>query len=284
MKKILFTGGSGFMGRNLVEPLSQKYKVFAPDRWELDLRDFTKLESFICSKEIDIVIHAAIPDLLTDEEDKNGNLLKLSLVPFMNLYRLRHKFEKMIYFGSGAEFDKTKPIISVNENDFGKSIPNDDYGFAKYIMNTLAETSDNIYNMRIFGCYGPTDAPFKLITSVIRSCLKNESVKLHQDCFFDYMHVSDLVPILSYFIESTPKYSSYNVCSGQRYSVLDIAKLIIKDFGFNRDVEIEKAGLNNEYTAKNHRLLNEIKDFNFLSLDEGIRRQIEFERKVFNNE
>ena len=38
-KRILFTGGTGFIGRNLLPDLRGKYQVEAPRRQELDLKD-----------------------------------------------------------------------------------------------------------------------------------------------------------------------------------------------------------------------------------------------------
>ena len=46
MKKILFTGGTGFLGRNLIPLLSKKYHIFAPGRKELNLTDIKTLESY----------------------------------------------------------------------------------------------------------------------------------------------------------------------------------------------------------------------------------------------
>jgi hypothetical protein len=43
---------------------------------------------------------------------------------------------------------------------------------------------------------------------------------------------------------------------------------------------ILKEGLNKEYTASNRRLLEEIGEYHFISLEEGIRMQIQSEREA----
>lgn len=283
MKNILFTGGTGFLGRNLVPKLQMKYRVLAPRRSELNLLDVNAVTQYINDKKIDIVIHAAIPNLLPGSKDTADHLLKSSLKMFVNLYHIRKQVEKIIYFGSGAEFDKSSPIILKQENAFD-SIPQDDYGFAKYIMNQLSKNSDNIYNLRIFGCYGPTDANFKLITSAIRSCLIGEPIVLKQNCIFDYMYVMDLIPVLEYFIENTPYYHEYNVCTGTREEIVKICELIKKIINSNVPITIKESGFNNEYTGNNMRLLEEMSELKFTDLEEGIRKQICYEKEVLYNE
>lgn len=59
-KKILLTGGSGMVGRNLLENFAIKeFDVFAPRSKELDLRDFNAVQRFLLNKKPDMVIHVA---------------------------------------------------------------------------------------------------------------------------------------------------------------------------------------------------------------------------------
>lgn len=280
MKKILFTGGTGFLGRNLLPSLCEKYVVYAPSRSKLNLTDTDVLKQYVISHNFDVIIHAAIPNI-SFHKDKEENLLKDSLSTFMVLYQLQDYYDKLLYFGSGAEFNKDKPIISISENDFGKEIPQSDYGLAKYIMNSLCRSSRNIYNLRIFGCYGPTDAEFKLITSAIRSCLADEAIHLRQNCVFDFMWVMDLIPVLDYFINNSPKFHDYNVCTGRRTEIVSICQTIQTLMSVSLPINIDKSGFNNEYSGNNKRLCNEIPLLRFTSLSDGIRKQIEYERGIW---
>ncbi len=284
MKRILFTGGTGFLGRNLIPHLSEKYEIIAPKRTELDLRDITALENFIKKNSFDVIIHAAIPNIAFNKSDREETLLKDSLLTFMKLHQMEEYYGKLIYFGSGAEFDKSHPIISVTENDFGKNLPQNDYGLAKYIMNEVARKSKKIYNLRIFGCYGPTDANFKLITYAIQCCIKHIPINLRQNCIFDYMSVFDLLPVLEYFIENEPMYHDYNICTGQRAELVEICKFIQEQMNCNKPIHIEMPGFNNEYTAQNVRICEEIPQLRFTSLFEGIKKQIDYEKGAYKNE
>lgn len=139
MKKILFTGGSGFVGRNVLPFLKQNHCVAAPTRHELNLKDDRAIEEYIKSENFDVVIHCANPNPVKNaQEDSQSTMLEDSLRIFMNFYRVRAYYGKMLYLGSGAECDKTTDICNIDENNAQRLIPKDIYGFAKYIMNELA--------------------------------------------------------------------------------------------------------------------------------------------------
>lgn len=61
MKTILLTGGSGFIGRNILEsPLVEKYLIDAPSSKELNVADEKSVAQYFVSHHPDIVIHAAV--------------------------------------------------------------------------------------------------------------------------------------------------------------------------------------------------------------------------------
>lgn len=284
MKKIMFTGGTGFLGRNLVPLLQKNYHVYAPTRQELNLKDDEQLVAYIKEHKFDAIIHAAIPNIAFNESDRAESLLENSLHTFAIFEKMQPYYGKMVYFGSGAEFDKNRPISMVTEEDFGMSIPKNEYGLAKYMMNLIAEKSEKIYNFRIFGCYGPTDASFKFMTSVIRDCIENRAIRLHQDCYFDFMYVTDICNVLEWFIENQPKYHSYNMCTGVSLKLSEICKMIQEQMGTDLDVIFEADGLNNEYSANNRRILAEMTGYCFTSIYEGIKKQIKYEKECVSNE
>ena len=58
--KILLTGASGLVGRNLLEhPRSALYKIFAPSSTDLNLLDFSSTKAYLAKICPDMVIHAA---------------------------------------------------------------------------------------------------------------------------------------------------------------------------------------------------------------------------------
>ena len=277
-KKILLTGGSGFIGGNILPILQKKYEVKSPRRNELNINDESSVDEYLSNNKFDILIHSANITPGKNSADKMENMLEYTIKAFLNFQKHSDKFEKIFYFGSGAEYDKRKDIVLIKEMDIGNSIPVDPYGLAKYVINQIARGSKNIYNLRIFGCYGPTDAKTKFIRDCIDCCLEHKPITIRQNCYFDYMYVEDLARIIDKMINSELKYHDYNICTGKRIDLLTIAKIIDKKMQNNQGIKIGQEGLNKEYTANNARLLSDIGAFDYTCIEDGIQKQIDWQK------
>ncbi len=275
MKRVLLTGGSGFIGRNIKDYLSEKCILFAPTRKELNLLSETEVRDYISKNNIEIVIHAANPNPVKNSLDKAESMVEDSIRVFLNLYQAQDLYERMYTLGSGAEYDKSKEISLIKEEEQGRAVPYDTYGIIKYTIDKIIAGSDKQYNLRIFACYGPTDHESKFITHAINCCMAGEDITIRQDCYFDYMQVMDLAHILVYFIANEPKHHVYNVCTGTRVLLSEIAEMVREEMHTDNKVVLLSEGYNHEYTGSNERLLEELGGYDFISLRDGIRVQIE---------
>ena len=60
MKKILLTGGTGMVGRNIQEiAAANSIDIMAPRRSELDLSQISSVNNFLSTHQPDVIIHAA---------------------------------------------------------------------------------------------------------------------------------------------------------------------------------------------------------------------------------
>lgn len=269
-KKILLTGGGGFIGRNILEQLGDKYEFIAPRSQELDLTDSEKVFDLIQSFRPDLVIHAA--NLGGRRKDVNvENVTFLNLKMFFNIVRCRKYFGRMIMLGTGAEYDKRFDIAGAKEDFFDKRVPDDQHGFYKYVCAKYAEQTDFITHLRIFGMYGKYENfTLGFISNNICRTLFDLPISINQNVFFEYVFVDDFIKILDYFINNPGKEKFYNIGTGEKLSLTDIAKKILEKSGKDLPIAIKKDGLNKEYTCNNKRLKNEISGLSFTSVEDAI--------------
>lgn len=271
MKKIFITGGTGFIGRNLKERLSSSYLVFAPPHAELELLDEGTVYQFLKKNQFDVVIHTATWNASRNSKKDLSKVLHNNLRIFFNLARCSNQYEKMIYYGSGAEYDRKHWIPKMREEYFDTYVPKDDYGFSKYIMAKHTKHAGNIYDLRLFGVFGKyEDWQIRFISNACCKAVWDLPITIRQNHFFDYLYIDDLVEITKWFIENEPREKTYNVCTGRTYDLLTLAKKILKVSGKNLDIKITQKGFGKEYSGDNSLLLNEIEGYTFLNIDSYI--------------
>ena len=241
-KKVLITGATGFIGKNVVNKLLNKgyevhslvYPPFAPEQnglfqYEMNLMDYEALKTFFDEHKFENLIHLAwyvgpkchIHDMNLDWTIATLNLLKLFK---------ENGGKKFLGAGTISEYDYKYGYLLEDDTPSAKTL----YGVSKNSIYRIAQVfcEQNGIDFkwpRIFNLYGPNEKPQRLMPSVINSCLKGEDVKV-SDClkFQDYLHVEDTASGIVTVFESDVQ-GAVNICSGKpvqlRYIVNKIAEL-----------------------------------------------------------
>jgi len=282
MIKILITGGSGFIGRNLVEELQtgDGYFVAAPSSSELNLLNESTVEEYLRNNRFDLVIHAATWNATRNSPKDTSKVLDHNLRMFLNLARCKGLFGRFVYFGSGAEFSRPHWRPKMREDYFDAHVPTDQYGFSKYIMTKYTQCHEGIYNLRLFGVFGKyEDWEIRFISNAICKTLWDLPITIKQNTAFDYLYIEDLIKICKWFIHNDPSQKVYNVCSGQVHELISLAEMVREASGKDVEIKVARPGLGTEYSGDNSRLVKELGGFSFTPIRSAIKRLYEWYEK-----
>lgn len=277
-KKVFLTGSSGFIGKNILELLGNTYEFITPSHVELDLLNTDDVFHFLQNHPVDLIVHGANKG--GSRREKNlPHVAVNNLRIFFNLTRARQFYKRMIVLGSGAEYDKSFPVISAKESDFGKRIPSDEYGFYKYACSIIAEKDNDITHLRLFGVYGKyEDYQTRFISNAICRALHGMPITLNQNVKFDYMYVRDTVNVIQHFIEHTGGERIYNVGSGKPIELKDVAAMIANKLKV--PLIIKEGGLGREYSCDISRLIAEMGQVPYTPLEKSINELIDYYTSV----
>lgn len=267
------TGASGFIGAHLKAYLSKKYPhyvLFTPSSKELNLSDEQAVDRYILENKIDMIIHTANRGGGRDSADMK-NVTEYNLRLFFNIAKHEKNVQRIISFGSGAEYGKHQPIVEAKEDDYLKALPLDEYGFYKSITSRYIEKSDKMVQLRIFGAYGEYENyRYKFISNAIVKNLLHLPITINKNVYFDYIYIDDLVKMIDFFIHNDVREKIYNVTSGKKVDLMTLAHLVNEVSDFQSEIHVLNEGFNNEYTSSNERILKELGDFQFTSHQDAI--------------
>lgn len=268
---ILLTGGSGFIGRNILGSyLVEKYNIIAPRHSELDLVDDDNVTRFFEKNKIDVVIQLAIKPGHRNAKDPT-NLFYADSRMFFNIVRHSKFYNKLILLSSGSVYDVSQDLRKVDEDFFGNSMPLEEHGFFRYVSARFTAMMDNAVELRIFSIFGKyEDYAIRFISNAICKAIFDLPISIRQNRRFDFLYIDDLMPILDYFISNDCRYKSYNVTPDNAIELYEAAEKVRDISGKDLPIIVGKPGMGLEYSGSNARLRNEIPDLKLTNIDESI--------------
>lgn len=268
---ILLTGSGGFIGKNLKEYLKDKYTLLCPRSLELDLTDENAVKKYFLHNKIDFIMHCGSVGGARGIDDRDSTIDdNLSMVN--NLVKYKNNGVRIILFGSGAMYDKSRNLHKVKESEIGQYIPHDLYGQSKMRIAQSIKKYSDILCLNIFACYGYGEKANRFPSYAINQVLNGEDVVINQNAVFDYLFVEDMQKIVEHFIKYEPENKIINISPTKSISLLEIAEIINNFSDKKVNIFVKNKVLCNEYTGDNSLLLSEIPDFQFTTMESGLKK------------
>ena len=300
-KRVLVTGGHGFLGSFVVEALEGRgsRQIFAPRSREYDLVDGNAVRRLLAETKPDIVIHlAAKVGGIGANRENPATFFYENLMMGVQLIHESWKsgIEKMVVAGTICAYPKFCPI-PFNEHDIWNGYPeetNAPYGIAKKALSvqSAAYRDQHGFNSCVVypvNLYGPRDNfdlnSSHVIPAMIRKFVEakqrgDEEVVLWGDGTptREFFYVEDCAEGLLRCAEDYDSSEPLNLGSGHEISISDLATKIKELTGFSGAIRWDTEKPNGQ-PRRRLDVQKAVEKLGFsarIQLDEGLKRTVDY--------
>ncbi len=301
MKRVIITGGTGFIGAYLIRYLLNKghdlHLLVRPGYKEWRIKDIlghvhlhygsldnsADLESTLQKIRPEWVFHLAAYGAYSSQTDIS-EMLRTNFMGLINLVNvcLQIGFEAFINTGSSSEYgikDHAPLEIELPE-------PNSDYAFTKLAGTTycrfIAESKNvNIQTLRLYSVYGPFEEPSRLLPRLILYGLRGKYPPLvNSEIGRDFVYVEDVCRAyeLCALSEGRQRGVIYNVGSGRQSTINSVVQIVREYLGIKEEPCWEsmqpRSWDTNVWVANPRKLMKELNWQPSFSLKQGVGEMI----------
>jgi GDP-L-fucose synthase len=300
-KRVVVTGGAGFLGRHLVQRLSDYdgVSVFVPRSHEYNLASGADIERMLKDAQPDMIIHlAAVVGGIGANQKNPGRFFYENLL--MGTQLIEHArlqgVEKFVALGTVCAYPKFTPV-PFREDDLWNGYPeetNAPYGLAKKMMLVQSQSYRDQYGYNsIFllpsNLYGPGDnfdpETSHVIPALIRKCVeaRRENRSLIEvwgtgQVSREFLYVEDCAEGILRAAKDYNESEPVNLGTGREVLIRDLVEMIARLTGFKGEIRWQK----DKPDGQPRRQLDTTRAFEKFgfraqtSFEEGLRRTIDW--------
>ena len=303
-KKVLVTGGAGFLGSYVVGKLKERgcKDIFVPRSSEYNLVQMEAVKKLYQDAKPEIVIHlAAKVGGIGANQENPGKFFYDNLMMGVQMIEIgrQTKIEKFVAIGTICAYPKFTPVPFKEENlwDGYPEETNAPYGLAKKMLLVQSQAYRKQYNFNsIFllpvNLYGPGDnfnpESSHVIPALIKKCL--DAIKENRseivvwgtgNASREFLYAEDAAEGILLATEKYNKPEPINLGAGFEISIKDLVNLIVKLTGFKGKIIWDTS----KPDGQPRRMLDTSKakqKFGFrtkTSLEEGLKKTITWYKK-----
>lgn len=258
-KKVLVTGGSGFLGSHLVNKLQNLgAEVSAPSHTDFDLVKLADIQAMYDKYPCDMVIHlAAKVGGIGANREHPGSFFYDNLMMGTQLMHEAYlrKIPKFVALGTVCAYPKYVPV-PFKEEDLWNGYPeetNAPYGLAKKMMLVQSQSYREEYNFNStfllpVNLYGPGDnfdpQSSHVIPALIKKCVdavdtKAKSIEVWGDgsASREFLYVEDAVEGILLAAKKYNKSDPVNIGSSYEITIKELVDIIAKQTGFEGKIK-----------------------------------------------